>query len=134
MYDELFLLELLEDTHFILTLIFGVILSAAFVGMERTKANYMKLGYFTVISAILQFLTFKYLGNERALQLYPLLIHVPLIIFLSYMYKVSYYSSTLATSWSSTYDTDWAISFSSTKADCTRSPIPSISERLRSAL
>ena len=52
MYDELFLLKLLEDTHFILTLIYGVILSAAFVGMERTKANYMKLGYFTVISAI----------------------------------------------------------------------------------
>lgn len=98
MYDELFLLELLEDTHFILTLIFGVILSAAFVGMERTKANYMKLGYFVVISAMLQLLTFKYLGNERALQLYPLLIHVPLIIFLSYMYKVSYYSSTLAVS------------------------------------
>ena len=60
MYDELFWLELLEDTHFILTLIYGVILSAAFVGMERTKANYMKLGYFTVISAILQFLTFEY--------------------------------------------------------------------------
>ena len=98
MYDELFWLELLEDTHFILTLIYGVILSAAFVGMERTKANYMKLGYFTVISAILQFLTFEYLGNARALQLYPLLIHVPLIIFLSYMYKVSYYSSTLAVS------------------------------------
>ena len=98
MYDEFFLLELLEDTHFILTLIFGVILSATLVGMERTKANYMKLGYFTVISAILQFLTFKYFGNERALQLYPLLIHVPLIIFLSYMYKVSYYSSTLAVS------------------------------------
>lgn len=98
MYDELFLLELLEDTHFILTLIFGVILSAAFVGIERTKANYMKLGYFIVVSAILQFLTFKYLGNERALQLYPLLIHIPLIIFLSYMYKVSYYSSTLAVS------------------------------------
>ncbi len=98
MYDELFWLELLEDTHFILTLIYGVILSAAFVGMERTKANYMKLGYFTVISAILQFLTFEYLGNARALQLYPLLIHVPLIIFLSYMYKVSYYSSTLSVS------------------------------------
>lgn len=80
MYDELFLLKLLEDTHFILTLIFGVILSAAFVGMERTKPNYMKLGCFTVISAILQFLTFEYLGNERALQLYPFLIHVPLII------------------------------------------------------
>lgn len=98
MYDELFWLELLEDTHFILTLIYGVILSADFVGMERTKANYMKLGYFIVVSAILQFLTFKYLGNERALQLYPLLIHIPLIIFLSYMYKVSYYSSTLAVS------------------------------------
>ena len=98
MYDELFLLELLEGTHFILTLIFGVVLSAEFVGMERTKANYMKLSCFIVVSVILQFLTFEYLGNERALQLYPFLIHVPLIIFLSYMYRVSYYSSTLAVS------------------------------------
>ena len=69
MCDGLFLLELLEDTHFILTLIFGIILSAAFVGMERTKANYMKLGCFTIIVSGLQFLTFEYLGNERALHL-----------------------------------------------------------------
>lgn len=96
MYDELFLLDMLTDCHFILTLIFGVILSAAFVGMERTKENYFKLGCFIVVSASFQLLAFKYWGNELALQLYPFFIHLPLVIFLSYAYKLSYYSSLLA--------------------------------------
>lgn len=98
MYDEIFMIDLLADFHFLLTLIFGVILSAAFIGMERTKDNWVKLVCFLAVSASFQFLTFKYWGAERALQLYPLFIHLPLVIFLSYAYKVSFYCSFLAVS------------------------------------
>ena len=98
MDDEIFLTQLLIDCHFILTLIFGVILSAAFAGIERSKENYLKLGGFIVASACLQFGIFKYWGTEEALKLYPFLIHLPLVLFLAWAYKLSYYSALLAVS------------------------------------
>lgn len=96
MYDEAFLTQMLIDCHFILTLIFGVILSAAFAGIERSKENYFKLGCFIAVSAALQLLAFKYWGIEQTLKLYPFFIHLPLVLLLSWSYKLSYYSSLLA--------------------------------------
>lgn len=96
MYDDIFLLEMLIDCHFILTLIFGVILSVAFAGIERSRENYFKLGCFVFFLAVFQFLMFKYFGTDVALKLYPLFIHLPLLLFLHWAYKISYYSALLS--------------------------------------
>lgn len=98
MYNELLILDILIHTHFILTLLFGVVLSAVFVGMEQTKENYLKLGAFTLVLACVQVFCFRFAGEETALQLYPFLIHLPLLIFLCLAYKVSCYSAALAVS------------------------------------
>ena len=96
MEDEIFLTQLLIDSHFVLTLIFGVILSAAFAGIKRSKENYFKLGCFIAVSACLQGLAFKFCGTEQTLKLYPFLIHLPLVLFFNWSYKLPYYSSLLA--------------------------------------
>ena len=98
MYDEKLTVELLIDCHFILTLIFGVILSTALAGIERSRENYLKLSCFIIVSSGFQFLTFKYWGIDLALKLYPFFIHLPLVIFLSWGYHLSYYSAILAVS------------------------------------
>lgn len=98
MYDEKVLVDLLIDCHFILTLIFGVILSTALAGIERSRENYMKLGCFIIASAGFQFLAFKYWEMDLVLKLYPFFIHLPLVLFLSWTYKLSYYSAFLAVS------------------------------------
>ena len=98
MYDEKLTVELLIDCHFILTLIFGVILSTALAGIERSRENYLKLSCFIIVSSGFQFLAFKYWGTDLALKLYPFFIHLPLVIFLSWVYHLSYYSAILAVS------------------------------------
>lgn len=90
--------NILSDAHFLVTLIFGVLLSAAFVGIKRDKESLFKLGVFTVVSAFLQLLAFKYWGEELSLKLYPLLIHLPLLLFLRYAYKVHFFGAALAVS------------------------------------
>ena len=98
MYDEKLTVELLIDCHFILTLIFGVILSTALAGIERSRENYLKLSCFIIVSSGFQFLAFKYWGTDLALKLYPFFIHLPLVLFLSLGYHLSYYSAILAVS------------------------------------
>lgn len=98
MFEEKFALELLIDCHFVLTLIFGVVLSAALAGVERSRENYLKLGGFILASAGVQLLAFKYWEIDLVLKFYPFFIHVPLVLFLSWAYKLSYYSAVLAVS------------------------------------
>lgn len=98
MYDEIFLNQVLIDCHFILTLIFGVILSVSFAGIERNRENYFKMSCFIGVSAAFQFFAFKYWGIDLTLKLYPFLIHLPLIIFLNLAYHLSYYSAVLTVS------------------------------------
>ena len=79
--------EILFYVHHTLTLLVGVSLSAAFCGVRFTPRN---VG---IISAIFAFcglsqLTAILLGNEQLVwQLYPLIVHVPLGIFLCLVFR-----------------------------------------------
>ena len=52
--------EILSQIHFIVTLIFGIILTASFLGVHKQKKALFKLGLFTVISTILQQLVYNH--------------------------------------------------------------------------
>ena len=79
--------EILSQIHFIVTLIFGIILTASFLGVHKQKKALFKLGLFTVISTILQQLVYNHYANldslEYFLRFYPFYIHLPLIVFFS---------------------------------------------------
>ena len=87
--------SILSDAHFLATLIFGILLSASFLGITCDKQSVFKLSVFSVISSGLQLLAFKYWGADISLQLYPLLIHLPLLLFLRFAYHVPIFSCAL---------------------------------------
>ena len=92
--------EILSQIHFIVTLIFGIILTASFLGVHKQKKALFKLGLFTVISTILQQLVYNHYANldslEYFLRFYPFYIHLPLIVFLVVAFRVPCYSAITA--------------------------------------
>ena len=56
-------IELLEKIHFIMTLIFGIVLSVSFLGIQKQKAAWFKVALFTVVSIIIQQLVYHYFSG-----------------------------------------------------------------------
>ena len=94
--------DILAQLHFIVTLIFGIILSASFLGVQKERAGIFKLCLFTLISTILQELVYYHFANldklEYFLRYYPFYIHLPLILFLNFSFRVPLFSAATAVS------------------------------------
>lgn len=76
--------------HNATTLLFGVYISASFLGIKMTKKNIFSLLLFSCATGalyILSFILFKGGGTEK---IYPFIIHIPLIFFLSFKYKYKF--------------------------------------------
>ena len=93
-------LDILSQIHYILTLIFGIALSASFLGIQKQRAALFKLGLFTVIFSILQQLVYYHFARQDTLEyflrFYPFFIHLPLIIFLVYAFRVPCFNAVTA--------------------------------------
>ncbi len=73
--------------HGALLLVFGVILSAVFTGIELSKKNLLLLLGFSVACGALQIAAFALLGEEGVWNLYPIITHLPLVLLLALGYK-----------------------------------------------
>ena len=93
-------LDILSQIHYILTLIFGIALSASFLDAHKQKGGLFKLGLFTVVFSILQQLVYYHFARQDTLEyflrFYPFFIHLPLIIFLVYAFRVPCFSAVTA--------------------------------------
>ena len=78
------ILEILTYTHNITTMLFGIFLSAFFLGVKKDKTNVGKLLLLAVISGGLYMVCVSVLGPEMMDQIYPLIVHVPLLLMLVY--------------------------------------------------
>lgn len=81
------ILRILTYTHNITTMLFGIFLSAFFLGVKKDKTNVGKLLLLAVISGGLYMVCVSVLGPEMVDQIYPLLVHVPLLLVLVLYYK-----------------------------------------------
>lgn len=81
------ILEILTYTHNITTMLFGIFLSAFFLGVKKDKTNVGKLLLLAVISGGLYMVCVSVLGPEMVDQIYPLIVHVPLLLMLVFYYK-----------------------------------------------
>lgn len=81
------ILEILTYTHNITTMLFGIFLSAFFLGVKKDKKNVWKLLLLAVISGGLYMVCASVLGPEIEDQIYPLIVHVPLLLMLVFYYK-----------------------------------------------
>lgn len=81
------ILGILTYTHNITTMLFGIFLSAFFLGVKQDKKNVLKLLLLAVISGTLYFAMASLFDSTIVDQLYPVLVHVPLLLVLVLYYK-----------------------------------------------
>ena len=86
----------LNILHNAITLIFGVYISSIFLGVEMNRKNSLILFDFTSLIGVSYALSFIYFGEEITTQIYPLIIHIPLIFFLTIYYKYKFSLSILS--------------------------------------
>ena len=86
----------LQLLHHAVTLLFGVYLSAAFLGIRMSRKNIVILFGFFSAGGVVSALTFIFCGDVFTTQVYPLIIHLPLILFLTLFYKYTALRSTLS--------------------------------------
>ncbi len=79
-----FLLSLIHNAT---TLLFGVFVSAFFLGVKKTRHNIFILSVFFWTVATVYFGCFLLAGEKATIHIYPLLVHIPLILFLVLYYR-----------------------------------------------
>lgn len=84
--------------HNATTLLFGIYISAAFLGIRMNRKNIVSLLIFFSAVGLINILTFVLGGANFATQVYPLIIHLPLILFLTFYYKYNLLRSALSIS------------------------------------
>ena len=90
------LTSVLTILHHAVTLLFGVYLSAAFLGIRMNRKNIVILFGFSSALGVVCALSFIFFGDVFTTQVYPLIIHLPLILFLTFFYKYTALRSTLS--------------------------------------
>lgn len=82
--------------HNATTLLFGVFLSAGFLGIRMSRKNIaILLGFSSAVGVVyvFNFITF---GEGFTIKIYPFMIHLPLLCFLTFFYKVGALRSALS--------------------------------------
>lgn len=80
------LLQILTITHHITTMLFGIFLSAFFLGVKQNKKNILFLLSTSAVYGILYLFCVVFCEPGLATVLYPLLIHLPLFLLLVFYY------------------------------------------------
>ncbi|NLK88205.1 MAG: sensor histidine kinase [Clostridiaceae bacterium] len=78
------------------SLVFGAALSVCFAGMEHTRRNRFAAGICIFILLLVQFFSWRLFGLDLTSKLYPLIIHLPMILFLTIYLKHSWLISTVS--------------------------------------
>lgn len=87
------LIQILAILHYASTLLFGILISAFFLGIKQNRKNTMHLLLFFGAEGIVNILCNIYLGEITTNHLYPLIVHLPLILFLCLYYGYSVLAS-----------------------------------------
>jgi len=88
--------NILEILHYGVLMLFGIYLSAAFLGIRMNRENVLKLLGCSAVLGMINAVCYVMFGLEITEQVYPLIIHLPLIVFLKVIYKHKVISITLA--------------------------------------
>ena len=74
------LLQILFYTHHLTTLLFGVFLSAFFLGVNRDWKNIGILLLSALASGLLYLISIFLIGTEFSDEIYPFVVHLPLLV------------------------------------------------------
>lgn len=73
--------------HYGTIMLFGIYLSSAFLGIRMSKKNIFILLGFSAVAGAVNAVCFVLFGVDFTERIYPLIIHLPLILFLRFFYK-----------------------------------------------
>lgn len=90
------LVMILGLLHNATTLLFGVYISGAFLGIRMNRRNILTLYGFSCAVGMIYIPSYILFGESVTEQIYPLIIHLPLILFLTFYYKYKLVLSTLS--------------------------------------
>lgn len=79
--------SVLELLHYGIILIFGIYLSAAFLGIQMNRKNGLILLAFSAVEGMINTIAFAWYGLKFTEHVYPIIIHLPLMLFLIFFYK-----------------------------------------------
>ena len=100
---------ILSYLHNATTLLFGIYISAAFLGILMNRRNILTLLGFSVSIGIIYLVSYYFLGTSWTKKIYPLIIHLPLILFLTffYHYRLSLSSLSVVTTYLCCQISNW---------------------------
>ncbi len=87
------LVQILSFIHNLTTMLFGIYISAFFLGVKQNRKNILMLFLLFSCEGILYIINFRLLGMAITDRLYAVIIHLPLILFLTLYYKYPVISS-----------------------------------------
>lgn len=90
------LLRTLSFIHYFTTMLFGIYISAFFLGVKQKRDNIFTLFLLSLGEGILLFMSNFLLGTDITDRIYAVIIHLPLIIFLTLYYKYPVVSSCIS--------------------------------------
>lgn len=80
-------IPVLSFLHNLTTMLFGIFISAFFLGVKQNTKNVLSLFLFFCLEGILYITTFLLFGATITDRLYAVIVHLPLILFLNLYYK-----------------------------------------------
>lgn len=86
-------IQILSFMHNSTTLLFGIFISAFFLGVKQNSKNILTLFLFFCFSGILYIISYLLFGETITDWLYAVIIHLPLILFLNLHYQYSVVSA-----------------------------------------
>ncbi len=90
------LVQVLSAIHNITIMLFGIFCSAFFLGVKPRRKNILALFLLFCGQGSLYIIDFLIFGETLANQSYPLIVHFPLILFLTFYYKYPLISSAVS--------------------------------------
>ena len=90
------MVQILSFIHNITTMLFGIYISAFFLGVKRNRKNILTLFLLFSCEGIVYIINILLLGMAVTDRLYAIIIHLPLILFLILYYKYSVISSCIS--------------------------------------
>lgn len=88
--------QILSFIHNLTTMLFGIYISAFFLGVKQNRKNILTLFLFFLCEGILYIINFLLLGTAVTDRLYAIIIHLPLILFLILYYRYPVISSCIS--------------------------------------
>lgn len=80
-------MQIYELASYIMVLVFGALITVYFAGYEKTGKNRKAIAAIILMIFLLQFSSYYLLGYTTTTKLYPLITHVPMVIFIERYFK-----------------------------------------------